>query len=598
MGEIDNSTEQLFLDYLAELDSDGSFDIAELQRRHPARATGLRRMFEEWERVRPLLAGTIGDDSIHASLDERFGLGVDPTVSLPDSAAGGGDDSRPLLASLARRASSRSRYRLVGEIARGGMGVVLRVWDGDLRRHLAMKVILGRADEGAQVDAPPTDARVISRFLEEAQVTGQLDHPAIVPVHELGLSEDGRVYFTMRLVRGRELSEIHELVWAGAEDWNQTRALTVLLRACEAVAFAHSKGVVHRDLKPANVMVGRFGEVYVMDWGLARILGSEDRHDIRPDVDPAILSGVITDRSETPAGDSPLKTMDGDIIGTPAFMAPEQALGRLADIGPHSDVYSLGAMLYHLLARTPPHVRPGEKPTQREVLTRLMVGPPEPLSKLAPGTPQELISICEKAMAREADQRYTDVQALAEDMRAFLENRVVSAYRSGPIVELRKWVQRNRALATSIAAAVFLALGGAVTVAIVQSRSNEKIRLASQAVTLMNSQLIEATGGLEHARLELAAADQRRAKLELDNEATRQQLEERAKELEQSREKLEDLQKELAFTMQKGMRLEEEINSRTQRLMDLEDMFREQERRIEELREATKPEDTEEEDGE
>src|SRR5262249_42483401 len=125
-----------------------------------------------------------------------------------------------------------------------------------------------------------TSPMVVARFLEEAQVTGQLDHPGIVPVHELGIDSQGRLYFTMKLVEGRDLRHVFELVFSGKEGWSVTRALGVLQKACEAVAYAHRKGVIHRDLKPANVMVGSFGEVYVMDWGLARVLGRKDAHDL------------------------------------------------------------------------------------------------------------------------------------------------------------------------------------------------------------------------------------------------------------------------------------------------------------------------------
>src|SRR5262249_40564721 len=147
----------------------------------------------------------------------------------------------------------------------------------DLRRRLAMKVALGSG--GAETEGSmATSPMVVARFLEEAQVTGQLDHPGIVPVHELGIDSQGRLYFTMKLVEGRDLRHVFELVFSGKEGWSVTRALGVLQKACEAVAYAHRKGVIHRDLKPANVMVGSFGEVYVMDWGLARVLGRKDAH--------------------------------------------------------------------------------------------------------------------------------------------------------------------------------------------------------------------------------------------------------------------------------------------------------------------------------
>src|SRR5262249_6099679 len=223
-----------------------------------------------------------------------------------------------------------------------------------------------------------------------------------------GLDQRGGVFFTMRLVRGRDLKELFELVLQGDPEWTQTRALWVMLKVCDAMAYAHSKGVIHRDLKPANVMVGRFGEVYVMDWGLARVVGQPDRHDLRLRNEASSLSMVESERraDASHSADSVLFTMDGDVVGTPAYMAPEQARGEIERLGPRSDVYSVGAMLYHLLSGEMPFVSPGAKVSQHMVLRWALEGPPKPMRTLAPVIPDELVSICEKAMARDPDQRY------------------------------------------------------------------------------------------------------------------------------------------------------------------------------------------------
>ncbi len=285
-----------------------------------------------------------------------------------------------------------------------------------------------------------------------------------MPVHELGLDAAGRVYFTMKLVKGEDLKAVFEHVHAGLEDWNQVRALNVTLRVCEAVAFAHSKNVVHRDLKPANVMVGRFGEVYVMDWGLARVLGREDKHDLRLRPEAVTSASVVrTERREqrdsTP--DSPLVTMDGDVVGTPSYMPPEQARGQLDKLGPHSDVYSIGAMLYQLVTGRLPYVPAEGRVSQHTILAAVLRGPPESVESLAPRTPPELVAIIEKAMEREIAARYPTTSALADDLRAYLDGRVVAVYETGAWAETRKWIQRNRALATA-AAAVVLAMIGAL----------------------------------------------------------------------------------------------------------------------------------------
>lgn len=172
-------------------------------------------------------------ESFAARLRRRYGEGIDPAVSLEEETAASEESSAgrtgELLQRLAAHALSWPRYKLEGEVARGGMGAILRVWDADLRRHLAMKVVLGKGDAPGSGATPQLEAKVLARFLEEAQVTGQLDHPGIVPVHELGLDSDGRVYFTMKLVKGRDLKAIFDLVFQEKEGWNETRALREVL---------------------------------------------------------------------------------------------------------------------------------------------------------------------------------------------------------------------------------------------------------------------------------------------------------------------------------------------------------------------------------
>ncbi len=406
------------------------------------------------------------------------------TGEAPAAPSDGGTSQ--LLQRLSDHGPKSSRYKLEGEVARGGMGAILKVWDEDLRRTLAMKVILGGGDSRSDGGASAVDERQLARFLEEAQVTGQLDHPGIVPVHELGLDSDGHVFFTMKLVKGRDLKHIFDLVFQESEGWNETRALSVMLKVCEAMAYAHTKGVIHRDLKPANVMVGNFGEVYVMDWGLARVLGRKDNHDIRlaPEF-TASLRSVRTERREKreEALDSPIVTMDGDVMGTPAYMPPEQARGEIEKLSPRSDVYAIGAILYHLLTRQMPYVAPGARVSNRTVLAMVLRGPPERVSELRRETPAELIAICEKAMSREAQDRYKDTLELAEDLRAYLEHRVVTAYETGPVAEIRKWIGRNRALATASAAALLMLVVGLAATSILYVEADRNAEIAQRNET-------------------------------------------------------------------------------------------------------------------
>ncbi len=353
-----------------------------------------------------------------------------------------------VLARLVRLTPAEPRHSIAREVDRGGMGSILEVEDVALRRRIAMKVM--RGDRKA-ADAVEERAR-LHRFLEEAQVTAQLVHPGIVPVHELGIDAQGRVFFTMALVEGRTLERVFELAREADEGWTPTRVLGVLQRVCETMAYAHSRGIVHRDLKPANVMVGAFGEVYVMDWGLALVVGTRQDEAAR---------ALRTDRSEA-AARSPsqsIVTEDGAIVGTPSYMSPEQARGEELDA--RSDVYAIGAMLYTLLAGRAPYASAGARRNGAEIVAAIRDGPPAALSLLAPKAAPELAAIAEKAMARSPGARYADVRELGEDLRAFLEDRVVRAHRTGAWVELSKWVKRNRALAATLLVALALALAGA-----------------------------------------------------------------------------------------------------------------------------------------
>jgi serine/threonine protein kinase len=350
---------------------------------------------------------------------------------------------------LQQRSAAAGRYRFVKPIAEGGMGRIDEAWDEDLRRRVALKTIRPGIVGEELAD------ELLGRFLEEAQITGQLEHPSVVPVHELGIDADGRVYFAMKRVEGRNLREVIELAARGDEGWNRERLLGALQRVCEALAFAHSKGVIHRDVKPDNVMVGAFGETYVMDWGLARVLGRPDPRDLRPQT-PGSSPPISTERSELvdQKSDSPMRTRANQAVGTPWYMSPEQATLRSEELDERTDVYAVGAILYHALGRRAPYA---EARDPWSALQRLKEHAPAPLSGIAPEAPSELVAICEKAMARDREARYATARELADDLRAYLEGRVVRAHRTGVVIEMRKWVRRNRLASASLAAALIVA---------------------------------------------------------------------------------------------------------------------------------------------
>jgi serine/threonine protein kinase/formylglycine-generating enzyme required for sulfatase activity len=321
------------------------------------------------------------------------------------------------------------RYVDLGLIGVGGMGEVRRVQDTELHRVVAMKRV--RAD----VNASPT---ALARFVDEVQATAQLQHPGIVPVYDTGRTADGAVWFTMKEVRGRTLTEVIREVhgasverWETTPDgWNLRRLVTVVHQASQAVGYAHERGVVHRDLKPDNVMVGTHGEVQVMDWGLCKIVGRDD-----PETEAIFLER---------ARDA---TIVGRVMGTPSYMAPEQARGDLAAIDARTDVYALGAMLYEVLAGRAPYggrtwaeivanVRSGPPPAPSQATRSIEGAAPtagwgdeEPAAEPAPigpaggwlPIPEDLELACAKAMARDPAQRYPTAAAFAADLAAWLD---------------------------------------------------------------------------------------------------------------------------------------------------------------------------------
>jgi serine/threonine protein kinase len=392
--------------------------------------------------------------------------GDDPQVPDPAEEMTMKVETSPL-STLGRIAGQSPRdFEAVEKIARGGMGTIYRVHDEALHRNLAMKLMHGergvvdpdRVESGP--DSPPPDT-MLQRFLQEAQIMGQLDHPGVVPVYELGLNGEGRLFFTMKLVRGRTLAEIIKLVGAGEEGWTLTKAVQVFIRLCETLAFAHTKSVIHRDLKPDNVMVGRFGEVYLMDWGLAKVCRREQVPG-PAGIQDSMKAVVLSEQAEEFV--DPL-TEQGDILGTPMYMPPEQVAPGLGEQAIPGDIYSVGAMLYHLLVGQPPYLAQDPGCRTIEILEAIRAGPPKPAGELAPKAPVELAAIAGKAMAREPGDRYASAGELAEDLHRYLEGHVVGAHGTGPLIELRMWIRRNTPLAASFVLILMFLVGGTLGIA-------------------------------------------------------------------------------------------------------------------------------------
>ena len=368
------------------------------------------------------------------------------------------------------------RYELGARIGSGGMGVV----------HEARDLLLDRVVAYKRIRDPERAARLLPLFRREMRVAALLDHPGVATVHDAGLDADGSAYYTMPLVRGQDLTEIYRGARDRDPEWSTTRVVGLLLQVAETMAYVHSKGVVHRDLKPHNIRVGRYGEVRVMDWGLARIVEARDEvagHEA------VALGGFV--------GSMPGR-------GTPPYMAPEQwREGGL--IGPRTDVYALGVMLYELLAGRMPYFETDERQLPpMELVRRMEAGSPASLRLLAPRQPAELVAICERAMAREPEGRYPDCAMLARDLRAYIEQRTVSAYETGAWAETKKFIQRHRVLASIVVAFVVVVAGLALYAV-------GKADLADEAAKLANHEAAKASANSEEARRNLELAREQEA---------------------------------------------------------------------------------------
>ncbi len=367
-------------------------------------------------------------------VDLRMQAGLDSGC-----AAWSREDDPQRTVSLGTPTSAGTRFRILRPHARGGLGQVSVALDEELHREVALKEIQDhRAD----------DAASRARFVLEAEITGGLEHPGIVPVYGLGTHAGGRPFYAMRFIRGDSLqSAIKRFHQAGAgrdageHSLELRRLLGRFIAVCQAIQYAHDRGILHRDLKPGNIMLGKYGETLVVDWGLAKVLDGAGT--------PPPAGGAEEPRLRPWSADGSDQTVAGTAVGTPAYMSPEQAAGRLDRLGPASDVYSLGATLYALLTGKPPVA--GKQAA--EVLARVRRGDfPRPRQQ-RPEVPAGLEAICLKALALQPGGRYPSPRALADDLERWLGDEPVSALPEPVAVKVGRWMRRHKPLVSGAAAA-------------------------------------------------------------------------------------------------------------------------------------------------
>jgi serine/threonine-protein kinase len=373
---------------------------------------------------------------IDGSSDETVGSWSEGALTTPDDSTSRGTDG--VITGTSDEFLPGARYEPVRPHAQGGIGLVWLARDRQLQREVALKVIQPQFSERVDQRAP---------FLLEAEITGKLEHPGIVPVYSLGRDAAGRPYYAMRFIRGESLSaairRFHTARRAAAEAKDSAprslwgvefrQLLASFLDVCDAIDYAHSRGVLHRDLKPSNIMLGSYGETLVVDWGLAKVIGNGSRPQARAG---GAFELSLAQLMTAPSGE----TAPGTTMGTPAYMSPEQAGVRADQIGPASDVYGLGATLYELL--TGQVAFPGEKLS--DLIDRVQRGdfpPPRSVERSLPGP---LEAICLKAMALEPEDRFPSVRELARDLERWLADEPVTAYPERPLERLARWLRHHR----------------------------------------------------------------------------------------------------------------------------------------------------------
>ena len=428
----------------------------------------------------------IGDPDLDATL-----------AHVCTSTADRDDPDRTCSYSVGGATGDGQRFRVLRPHARGGLGAVFVALDGELHREVALKQILDH-------HADDLDSR--HRFLLEAEITGGLEHPGIVPVYGLGTYGGGRPYYAMRFVRGDSLKDalaaFHADESLKGDPGRRSLELRGLLRrftdVCNAIDYAHGRGVLHCDIRPGNVIVGRHGETLVIDWGLAKEVG-------RPEPGEP---GVERPMNTTSASES-AATLPGTVIGTPAYMSPEQAAGDIERLGPRSDVYSLGATLYCLLTGKPPF----EGDDVGAILRGVQEGDFPPPRQLDSSIDLALEAICLKAMALRTEDRYGSCRMLVDDVERWAAEEPVTAWREPFAWRARRWARRNGTIVTAAAAAVLVALVGLASALSVQAKAN-------LVLTCKNAELIQAIRRESEANVALVAANAKaQARFDLEVEA-------------------------------------------------------------------------------
>lgn len=410
---------------------------------------------------------------------------------------------------------NRGHYSLLRPVAQGGMGRISVARDEALKRDVALKELLDKAADSA-------DSQL--RFVAEAEITGQLEHPGIVPIYALGTDRDGRPFYAMRFVDGQTFKDAIDEYHKSPRPADLKALLRRFVMVCQTMAYAHNRGAIHRDLKPANIMLGRFGETLVMDWGLAK-----------PIDDGKSEGSTVGLLAQQQLAGRPDLTGPDAVVGTPAYMPPEQAAGKVSQLGPAADIYSLGAVLYHLLTGSPPY----SGSSSAEVLEKVKTSSPTKPSDICRDVPRALEAICLKAMARRPKARYDTAAELAASIEHWLDDEPVDAYQEPRLERLYRWSRKHKSgvVSGAIVLAAMLVVGSIATVLV--QRERDKARVFER---IAEDYSREAAGAEERAKEKEAEAD----RLAQEASEVRRQANDATQKGAEARQAADDAKKQIA----------------------------------------------------